>query len=185
MSIRYLLLPALALAACQPAAEPDAEPAPSDAATTPAPKLAAPQPSEAAASEGIDPRFAPPELTPEAERGEKGARNVLLSWAAAMENGAFDSARLLFGDRGAKSGQSAEEYAASYAAYEGITIALGDGDVEGAAGSLFYAVPVTLTARRLDGPARRDGTITVRRVNDVPGATADQLRWRIERLEWR
>ena len=102
-----------------------------------------------------------------------------------MENGAFDSARLLFGDSGAKSGQSAEEYAASYAAYEGITIALGDGDVEGAAGSLYYAVPVTLTARRLDGPARRDGTITVRRVNDVPGATANQLRWRIERLEWR
>lgn len=184
MTGRYLLLPALALAACQPAAEPDAEPAPSAAPTTSAPEPAAPQASEAA-TESIDPRFAPPELTPEAERGEKGARNVLLSWAAAMENGAFDSARLLFGDGGAKSGQSAEEYAASYAAYEGITIALGDGEVEGAAGSLYYAVPVTLTARRLDGPARRDGTITVRRVNDVPGATANQLRWRIERLEWR
>lgn len=57
------------------------------------------------------------------------------------------------------------------------------GAVEGAAGSLYVAVPVVLYGRLTDGRAyRASGEVRLRRVNDVPGATAEQLRWRIEQV---
>lgn len=58
-------------------------------------------------------------------------------------------------------------------------LAVGKGDVEGAAGSLYYEAPVVVDYG--DGRAARRGTIVLRRVNDVPGASEEQLNWRIER----
>ena len=76
---------------------------------------------------------------------------------------------------------SAGAYAAQFAPYRKITIGVGEGAVEGAAGSLYYEVPVTFTGERKTGAAvERKGTIVVRRVNDVEGATPEQLRWHIE-----
>lgn len=51
--------------------------------------------------------------------------------------------------------------------------------IEGAAGSLFCTVEGTLKDA---GDARKlpvDGRLVLRRANDVPGATAEQLRWTI------
>lgn len=49
--------------------------------------------------------------------------------------------------------------------------------VEGAAGSLYCTVSGKLTdAADLAKPAI-EGVLTLKRINDVPGATADQLRW--------
>ena len=58
------------------------------------------------------------------------------------------------------------------------------GAIRGAAGSLYVEVPVrtfrvTGTGERLEEPV----VVTMRRVNDVPGATAEQLRWRIFRID--
>ncbi len=50
------------------------------------------------------------------------------------------------------------------------------GQAEGAAGSLFYTAPVTI----ISGPRRIEGEVVLKRVNDVPGASAEQLRWHIE-----
>ncbi|TCM17166.1 hypothetical protein EDF56_106282 [Novosphingobium sp. PhB165] len=58
-------------------------------------------------------------------------------------------------------------------------IAVGKGDVEGAAGSLYYEAPLVIDFA--DGRPSRRGTIVLRRVNDVPGASEEQLNWRIER----
>jgi hypothetical protein len=56
--------------------------------------------------------------------------------------------------------------------------------LEGAAGSLFVEVPVVLYGRYVTGgPYHASGKATLRRVNDVPGATAEQLAWRIEKIE--
>jgi len=58
------------------------------------------------------------------------------------------------------------------------------GRVEGAAGSLFVEVPVVLYGRYSTGGAyHASGKAMLRRVNGVPGATAEQLKWRIERIE--
>lgn len=173
------LMLAVALAACQPPTDSD-PPVPENSPAAPAPSsgpsaATAPPPQPSATATSPD-RFEPPLLTPEAERGEKGARNVLLSWAAAMEAGDFASARALFRN---------QPDPTDYSGYREITVGFGDGDIEGGAGSLYYAVPVWLTATTATGaPARREGTITLRRVNDVPGSTAAQRRWGIERIEW-
>jgi len=61
----------------------------------------------------------------------------------------------------------------------GPKIAIGKGDAGGAAGSLYYEAPVVIDFP--DGRPSRRGTIVLRRANDVPGASAEQLVWRIER----
>jgi len=52
---------------------------------------------------------------------------------------------------------------------------------EGGAGSIYQTVPVTVDATRDDGTHQRfTGQYVIRRVNDVDGASADQLRWHID-----
>ena len=54
---------------------------------------------------------------------------------------------------------------------------------EGAAGSVYVSVPLVLYGKRAGG---RDfsvsGEATLRRVNEVPGSTAAQRRWRIDSM---
>lgn len=178
--MRRLILAALLMAgACSDKAD-----APQDAPTQAASDEAAVLDDQVLAT-GDTPDYAPPKLTPEAEKGEKGARNVLLSWAQAMEDRAFPAAYALYRKGGPASGESAADYAATFADYRTITAAIGGGTVEGAAGSLYYEVPVTLMGETQDGsPYRRSGAIVVRRVNDVSGAEDWQLAWHIDRIEW-
>ncbi|MBT0667888.1 hypothetical protein HT136_05845 [Novosphingobium profundi] len=61
----------------------------------------------------------------------------------------------------------------------GPKIAVGKGDNAGAAGSLYYEAPIVVDFA--DGRPSKRGTIVLRRVNDVPGASEEQLNWRIER----
>lgn len=178
---KLALLLALPLAACgspEPASEAVATPEPTPEASLPP----SPQPSATATAPARD--YTPP-LTSEAEKGEEGARNLLLAWAAAMEDRAFGSAYALFGDYADRTGQSAAEYAAAFTDYATINAAVGEGTSEGAAGSIYYEVPVTLSGTmRNGGTYLREGKMTLRRVNDVPGAKPAELRWHLDRLEW-
>ena len=54
---------------------------------------------------------------------------------------------------------------------------------EGACGSIYISVPVRVRSRQVGGVTRSEaGTVTLRRVNNVDGATPDQLRWHIESI---
>ena len=55
------------------------------------------------------------------------------------------------------------------------------GAPEGAAGSIYVTMPVVFYA----GRKREAADVILRRVNDVPGSTAEQRRWHIERIEWK
>ncbi len=58
------------------------------------------------------------------------------------------------------------------------------GRVEGAAGSLYVTIPIQIYAEANAGENRRwDGEATLRRSNDVPGATPEQREWRIVRID--
>lgn len=57
----------------------------------------------------------------------------------------------------------------------GLKLDIGEVAEEGAAGSLYCTAQVTLR----DSGKAQPGTLTLRRVNNVPGATVDQLRWHI------
>jgi hypothetical protein len=58
--------------------------------------------------------------------------------------------------------------------------------MEGAAGSSYVTVPVIFYGKSKEGQSfRRAATVTLRRVNDVPGSSEAQRRWHIERVDWK
>jgi hypothetical protein len=60
------------------------------------------------------------------------------------------------------------------------------GRVEGAAGSLYIDIPASITGTLAGGEEfRQRGRFTLRRANDVPGATPEQLQWRIYKTDLR
>jgi len=182
-----------ALAACngsgvQPAPERTEEAqAASPAATpaSPAKPLAQETPAAPVANSGENdgsPDITPAKLTGDAAKTEKGARAVLLAWARGIELREFDQAWNLMGDA-ARQQTSKSRFNALFHPLRDITVAVPGGDMEGAAGSSYYTVPTTVTGTRMDGSqATLKGEVVLRRVNDVPGATAAQLAWHIERV---
>lgn len=145
------------------------------------PRAPSPAPPSASAND-VRPVLAPPTLVPAAEKGEKGARNVLLSWARAVELRKFDDAWSHLSEADRKKWSKAE-WRAIFADLGQITVIVPAGEMEGAAGSLYYTAPFTITGSDPSGrPVRYTGEATLRRVNDVDGATANQLRWHFDRL---
>lgn len=182
------LAPALALVACgQPGAPQDKQPDPMPSMTAQAPENASvlPAPTPQAGVNTADdssPDLTPPLLTPEAERGEKGARNILLSFARAIELRDYGHAWALLSPVDQRKWSKAQ-FAALFADLGKTSVAIPTGTMEGAAGSSYYMAPVTITGVDKDGrPVRLEGEAILRRVNDVDGATPAQLRWHFERL---
>jgi hypothetical protein len=72
-------------------------------------------------------------------------------------------------------------FAASFGRYAEYHAEVGaPGPIEGAAGSLYVETPVRVHGRlKSGGDFAMEGPVTLRRVNDVPGSTADQRRWHI------
>lgn len=100
---------------------------------------------------------------------------VLRFYANAIQTGRWDAAAAAWSkDAEVSPDTLRERYGASK-----TRLAIGKGDVEGAAGTLYYEAPIT--AQGADGESAERGTIVLRRANDVPGASEEQLNWRIER----
>jgi hypothetical protein len=78
---------------------------------------------------------------------------------------------------------------AVFGAYKDLQLEWPEPFAEGAAGSSFCTVSGKLTDVADPAKVMIEGTMLLRRVNDVPGATPDQLRWTlqsstfVERLE--
>jgi hypothetical protein len=106
----------------------------------------------------------------------KDPDRLLRFYAAALHARDWSAASRAWG---AGSGVTAATLKSAYDRAEAPRLEVGKGEEEGAAGSLYYEAPVVLRFGP-DAPPER-GTLTLRRVNDVPGATPEQLRWHIER----
>tara|TARA_B100000678_G_scaffold251821_1_gene227446 strand:+ start:1184 stop:1783 length:600 start_codon:yes stop_codon:yes gene_type:complete len=163
----------------------DAEPA-SRTQSDPAETSAAPAPdgSPSADASVVDtgdgnPDVTPAPLDPAAEKGEKGARNVLLAFIRAIELGEYGQAHDLMRDN-ARANTSAKELARRFEGFGTVTVAAPSGMMEGAAGTLYYTAPVTVTG---SNGQRVEGEIVLSRVNDVPGATPEQLQWRVRQFD--
>jgi hypothetical protein len=133
-------------------------PLPPTAPSAPVSEVAAPAPDTAALDDRRDPH------------------RLLRFYAAALHARDWAAAARAWG---AGSGVTAKTLKASYDRADPPVLELGKGEVEGAAGSLYYEAPVTL--RFGPGAAPERGSLVLRRVNGVDGATPDQLRWHIER----
>ena len=170
-----LTLSALAVLAtgCEESGQPVAE----------APETRTAQPEvEPLSIELSDPAPAPkPEFTMVLPGPEQKDPSSLVSyWSGAVEAGEVDAARRAW-RKEVRTGGTAPRWAN----LSNITVTSGEGRMEGAAGSLYYVVPIALNGRSIDNAeVELAGTMTLRRANDVPGASADQLSWRIESIDW-
>jgi hypothetical protein len=69
---------------------------------------------------------------------------------------------------------------AVFGGYREAQVEWTDPSVEGAAGSLYCTVNGALTDAGDPARPMLEGTLALRRANEVPGATADQLRWTLQ-----
>jgi hypothetical protein len=119
--------------------------------------------------------------TADPKKGEPGAREVLGGWAYALEKRNWAGARSLWGHGGLDSGLGPEDFAQSWERYQTLGVTVGQGTMEGAAGSLYYSVPVTIDGTLRDGRVQHlAGKVTLRRVDDIEGASPDKLSWHIQ-----
>jgi hypothetical protein len=77
--------------------------------------------------------------------------------------------------------QTFEEFKQGFAQTASVSVNVGEaGAVNGAAGSLYVEIPVTVTAVTTAGTRQQFcGSYTLRRVNDVPGSTLEQRQWHL------
>ena len=103
-------------------------------------------------------------------------------YGALIEQQRWDEAKGYWGDAAA-----ASAFAQQLKQYREVHLEIGRlSHPEGAAGSLYVTELVTFYGKDRSGADyRRSATVTLRRVNDVPGSTEAQRRWHIERIEWK
>lgn len=181
MTGRSLILTLLlAVTACGEAEQ--RQPAKAERAAAPAP-LPAPAPREPLAPPALKERSGLPDTkeplseTPSSSTSAQGAADVLQTYYALVEAGKYEEAFRLREPAGA----TAADLAASFAPYAEHHANVGaPSEIAGAAGSLYVEVPVQIYGRmKNEKPFATAGTVTLRRSNDVPGATAEQRGWRI------
>ncbi|WP_068071244.1 hypothetical protein [Novosphingobium lentum] len=178
-------LAALGLSACdrKPAAPADpalTAQASAIASETAAGTYVAPTPAPSVPEPSATPT--PDVNTPSVPSASRDPGEVLAAWAKAIEARDWATVRSYWGDHGARSGLSPKAFAAKWSDLLDPRVSIAPGTQEGGAGSLYYTAPVTIT----DGKRKIAGEITIRRVNDVDGASPEQLRWHIESttLRW-
>ena len=164
--------------------EPDAPMLANAADTPPAPIVPAPtapvEPIPPGEPGGLPDDRTPISEAPYAETSAQGAANVVQTYFALAETGKLAEAGRLWRD-----GAAAAAFARGVEAASDYHAQIGaPGAIEGAAGSLYVEVPIQVYGRMKSGAAfRRPGKVTLRRVNDVPGSTAEQRKWHIAGID--
>jgi hypothetical protein len=148
-----------------------------------------------ASSEETSPPIPPPATGPDAKtpfakpptvvatKSIEAAGQVVQHYGALIERSDWLGAERLWSDVNA-----ARAFATDLRArFPEVHLEIGElGQAEGAAGSIYTTIPVIFYGPPPRGvPVRVPADVVLRRVNDVPGSTAEQRRWRIERIDWR
>lgn len=144
----------------------------------PAPRASETAPATAASS----PPMTPPTLTPLPPPTQdlsalesRDCRTVAQAYVNALARGDFAFAARVWDDPVIDDAR----LKALFAGYKQPSIAISDVGEEGAAGSLYCTVSGTLSDAGGAAKPAQKGEIVLKRVNDVPGATPEQLRWTI------
>jgi hypothetical protein len=118
--------------------------------------------------------------------GAEGAVAVIREYYDAIDAHDYRRAYLLWSDSGRASNQTFDAFRAGYANTASVTVRTGEpGRIEGAAGSRFIEIPVTIEARTTaDSTQRFAGTYALRRAV-VDGASDAQRRWHIHSADIR
>lgn len=113
-------------------------------------------------------------------KSAEGAGQVVQHYAALIEQGRWTESWKLW-----SSADAAKQFDRNWRNDAEVHMEIGKpGDTEGAAGSIYITEPVIFYGKTKSGePFRRGATVTLRRINDVPGSTEEQRRWHIERID--
>jgi len=119
-------------------------------------------------------------VAPVDEPSAQDAVAVLHDYYAAINRQDYQRAWSNWSDGGRSSGQTPQQFADGFANTAQVALQAGvPGPMEGAAGSRYIEIPVTIDATQRDGSVRRyTGTYTLRRAV-VDGATDAQRAWHI------
>ncbi|HUD92615.1 hypothetical protein [Sphingobium sp.] len=115
----------------------------------------------------------------------QGAAQVVQGYYGLLEEKRFEDAQDLWNQEGAIGAQDDAHFEARFRGFSEIHAHIGaPSDPEGAAGSEYVVVPVQVYGRiAANGkPFYTLRQVTLRRINDVPGATEEQKRWHIEAI---
>ena len=173
MMRRWVGVALVALAGCHsgsPAPAPTGAIAPAD--QSPSHPTPASPPSSAV---GLAPTPTPQPTQDQAALDSRDCRTVAQAYAEAIARNDFDFAARVWNDPVI----DASRLKARFAGFAVPRIEIKKVEEEGAAGSLYCTVTGVLTDTADPNKKTRSGEIVLKRVNDVPGATADQLRWTI------
>lgn len=155
-----LIAAAMLLAGCGQSAEP-------------APESAASQAPASAPVLGENALTLPPQVADFPVLSSKDCAEVAEFYLEAISAREYGEAALVWDDPVI----DAARLEAVFGAYEQAQVERAEPVVEGAAGSLYCTVNGTLTDAQDPTKPAREGELVLRRVNEVPGATPDQLRW--------
>ncbi|MGE7206610.1 hypothetical protein ACQKJZ_13125 [Sphingomonas sp. NPDC019816] len=114
-------------------------------------------------------------------KSDAAAAAVVRRYYAAINAHDYSTAWIQWGLNG-RPGQRFADFQKGFADTRATRVTIGRMEPsEGAAGSVYATVPVTVDAQLDNGKEQRfTGQYVVRRVNDVPGASAEQRRWHID-----
>lgn len=177
----FLAISLIALASCGPRQQPRQPVSNENSPVVPAPSAPpAVQNSPAVTSRAASPT--PPAKTPTVDpKSTKAAEELVASFVELLNSGKFNDAYMLLGPNA----PPRSDFDRHFSHYSDLKVSSGAaGDQEGAAGSIYLSVPLTVSGV-LDGKrASRSASAVLRRVNDVPGSTEAQRHWHIERIDW-
>lgn len=115
----------------------------------------------------------------------QGAANVVQTYYALLGARKFGEARALWRPGSAAAGRDLAAFTAGFDRYSEYHANIGaPGRIDSGAGQRFVTVPVQVYARlKADrAPSYEIGTVTLHRVGDVDGATAEQRQWKIDAI---
>jgi hypothetical protein len=173
---------ALALASCGPPhkqeqatnnAAPPVLPAPS------APPGVTNSTAAAAARNDVSNAQTAPTVDP---KSPEAAELLVTSFASLLNQGKLAEAYMLLGP----GAPPRSDFDAHFSGYSHLKVTSGKaGQPEGAAGSIYIEVPLTISGTLKGKRVDRSASAVLRRVNDVPGSTEEQRHWHIERIDWK
>jgi hypothetical protein len=114
-------------------------------------------------------------------KSTEAAGELVAHFVRLLNAGRFDDAYMLLGPAAPPRSQ----FDRQFSPYSDIEVTPGTpGDQQGAAGSIYVSVPLTVSGALGGKRSSRAATAILRRVNDVPGSTEAQRHWHIERIDW-
>jgi len=131
----------------------------------------APAPSEAGAT--LTPGPLPPQVADFPALSSKTCSEVVEFYLESLGGREWAKAALVWDDPVIE----AARLEAVFGGYKQLQLAWTEPFEEGAAGSLYCTVSGKLSDAQDPAKPPVEGTLLLKRVNDVPGATPDQLRW--------